>query len=53
MMGLGPLMANMFMCFIEEKLESENELPQERKHGRHVNCGKGHSNSYSFRSNAK
>ena len=46
-------MANMFMCFIEEKLESENELPQERKHGRHVNCGKGHSNSYSFPSNAK
>ena len=48
-------MAHMFMCFIEEKLESENELPpaQERKHGRHVNCGKGHSNSYSFPSNAK
>ena len=24
---LGPLMANTFMCFIEEKLESENKLP--------------------------
>ena len=24
---LGPLMANTFMCFIEEKIESENKLP--------------------------
>ena len=24
---LGPLMANVFMCSIEEKLESENKLP--------------------------
>ena len=46
-------MAYTFMCFIEEKLESKNELPQERKHGRHVNRGKGHSNSFSFPSNAK
>ena len=24
---LGPLLANTFMCFIEEKLEERNELP--------------------------
>ena len=53
MRGLGPLIANTFICFIAEKLESENEIPQERKHGRHVNCGKGHSNSYRFTSNTK
>ena len=32
---LGPLMANTFMCFIEEKLESENKLPSFYK--RYVN----------------
>ena len=53
---LGPLMANTFMCSIEEKLESEDKLPSFYK--RYVDdtlaaAGKEYFNCYDFPSNIK
>ena len=51
---LGPLMANTFLCFIEEKLESENKLPSFYEVcGRHLSHCKKYPNCYSFPGNTK